>query len=312
MTQTLQPPPPATPPPPVAAVGYRRAPGRAAGPSHAPGGAVGLVLLHLGLAALAILSLIPFFWLICATLKTNTDFFQYTFLPWSQPGRWTMENYSLLFAREPFLAWMFNSLFLASTHTFLVVTLSSLGGFALAKYEFAGKRPLMLVMLCTMMIPGQVLLMPSWELMYDIGWLDSYAAILVPGAVSVFGIFLFMQAMRSVPDELLQAARVDGCSEVRLWWEVALPIVRPMIGAYTLLSFMGSWNSFLWPQIVLQSSEHFTLPIALTNMIGLPEYDAPLGMLMAGTLLSILPIALLFFILQKDFIAGLASGAVKG
>src|SRR5690606_12640066 len=131
---------------------------------------------------------------------------------------------------------------------------------ALAKYRFAGRRLLMLLMLVTMVIPGQVLLPGSYELMRSIGWLNSYLAIVVPGAVSVFGMFLFMQAMKAVPDELLQCGRIDGCSEFRLWWEVALPIVRPMIGAFTLLSFMGSWNSFLWPQIVLLSPEKYTLP----------------------------------------------------
>ena len=170
----------------------------------------------------------------------------------------------------------------------------------------------MAIMLATMMIPYQVLL-PSMQLiMYHVGWINSYAAILVPGAVSVFGIFLFMQAMKQVPDELLQAGRVDGCGELRLWWEIALPIVRPMIGAYTLLTFMGSWNAFLWPQIVLQQQGKYTLPIGLANMMGLPQNQAPYGVLMAGTLLSILPVAILFFVLQREFIAGLASGAVKG
>jgi ABC-type glycerol-3-phosphate transport system permease component len=272
----------------------------------------GTVLLHVVVTALALISVTPFLWLICATLKTQADFFVYPFLPWTDLGRLTLENFPRLFRDQPFLTWMFNSLFLASTQTALVVTLSSLGGFALAKYQFAGKKPLMLLMLGTMMLPSQVLLPSSYELMYKIGWLDSYAAIIVPGAISVFGIFLFMQAMKQVPDELLQAGRVDGCSELRLWWEVALPIVRPMIGAFTLLSFMGAWNSFLWPQIVLQSQNKYTLPIGLTNMLGLPGYLTPYGVLMAGTLLSIVPVAALFFILQRDFIAGLASGAVKG
>jgi ABC-type glycerol-3-phosphate transport system permease component len=193
-----------------------------------------------------------------------------------------------------------------------VVALSSLGGFALAKYRFRGRKALMLVMLATLLVPGQVLLLPNYEVMYALGWLDTYAAILVPSAVSVFGMFLFRQAMLSVPDELLQAGRIDGCSELRLWWEVALPIVRPMVGAYTLLSFMGAWNSFLWPQVVLQDPARYTLPIGLSNMIGLPEYQTHYGVLMAGTLLSILPVGVLFFVLQRDFVAGLASGAVKG
>jgi ABC-type glycerol-3-phosphate transport system permease component len=309
-----------TPPPPVRVLSY----GAAAGSSELAAARMRQgwgtirelgfrgVLLHVVIAILAVMSLIPFFWLVCATFKRHADFFSYTFLPWTHPGRWTLDNYVKLFRDEPFLNWMFNSLFLASTHTVLVVTLSSLGGFALAKYEFIGKKPLMLVMLATMLLPGQVLLTPNWELMYKFGWLDSYAAILVPGAVSVFGMFLFRQSMLMVPDELLQAGRVDGCSEIRLWWEVALPIVRPMLGAYTLLSFMASWNSFLWPQIVLQNSANYTLPIGMNNMIGLPSFMTPYGMLMAGTFLSILPVAILFFILQKDFIAGLATGAVKG
>jgi ABC-type glycerol-3-phosphate transport system permease component len=274
--------------------------------------AISSVLLHVVIAVLAFVSLLPFLWLICATLKNNDDFFTYSFLPWSHPQRWTLDNYRWLLKKEPFLVWLLNSLFLCCTHTCLVVTLSSLGGFALAKYRFVGKKPLMAVMLATMMLPSQVLLPSSYELMYKINWLDSYAAIIVPGAVSVFGMFLFMQAMKTVPDELLQAGRVDGCSELRLWWEVALPIVRPMIGAYTLLSFMGAWNSFLWPQIVLQSQNKYTLPVGLTNMLGLPEYQTPYGVLMTGTFLSIVPVAILFFILQRDFIAGLASGAVKG
>jgi ABC-type glycerol-3-phosphate transport system permease component len=170
----------------------------------------------------------------------------------------------------------------------------------------------MAVMLATMLVPGQVLLLPNYEVMYRLGWLDTFAAILVPSAVSVFGMFLFRQAMRAVPDELLQAARIDGCSELRLWWDVALPITRPMTGAFTLLSFMSAWNSFLWPQVVLQSPEKYTLPIGLANMAGMPEYQSQFGILMAATLLSIAPVAVLFFVLQRDFVSGLATGAVKG
>ena len=148
--------------------------------------------------------------------------------------------------------------------------------------------------------------------MYHFHWLDSYLAIIVPGAVSVFGIFLFRQAMRSVPDELLQCGRLDGCSEARLWWDIALPVVRPMIAAYTLLSFLAEWNSFLWPQVILRSESKYTLPIGLNNMTGLPQYQHNYGIVMAATLVSILPVAAFFFALQRDFITGLSSGAVKG
>jgi ABC-type glycerol-3-phosphate transport system permease component len=270
------------------------------------------LLIHGLLAALAAAALLPFAWMICASFKSGEDLFAYTFLPWDGLDRLTLDNYRKLFTRQPFRQWMFNSLFLSSAYTATVVTLSSLGGFALAKYRFAGKGPLMAVMLATMMLPPQVLVIANYELMYSIGWIDTYRAILVPTAVSVFGMFLFKQAMTAVPDELLAAGRVDGCSELRLWWEVALPVVRPMIGAFTLLSFLGAWKEFLWPSIVLQDEAKYTLPISLANMLALVEYRTEYGVLMAGTLLAVLPVMVLFFVLQKDFIAGLVSGAVKG
>jgi ABC-type glycerol-3-phosphate transport system permease component len=270
------------------------------------------VALNLVLLLLATLALTPFAWLICATLKRGEDLFQHTFLPWNDLSKLTLANFRTLFAEQPFVRWMLNSLFLASIATVIVVTLSSLGGFALAKYSFRGRGVLMVCMLGTMMLPGVVMLPGSYLLVYHIGWMNSYAAILVPGAVSVFGMFLFMQAMRGVPDELLQAGRIDGCSELRLWWEVALPIVRPMTGAFTLLTFLGTWNGFLWPQVVLQSESKYTLPIGLSNMLALPEYRTEYGVLMAGTLLAVLPVMLLFFALQRDFVSGLSAGAVKG
>ena len=274
---------------------------------------VSCLLVHALLTALSLLVLLPFLWLACAAFKRQEDIFSTPLLPWSRLGDLTLDNFRVLFTREPFARWMLNSLFLSSLQTTLVVALSSLGGFALAKYRFAGRRPLMLVMFVTMLLPAQVIY-PSGgiDLVRAIGWVNSYAAIVVPGSVSVFGMFLFMQAMKGVPDELLHAGRVDGCSELRLWWDVALPVVRPMVGAYTLLSFLASWNGFLWPQIVLQDQNKYTLPIGLTGMIGLVEYETQYGVLMAGTLLAVLPVLLLFLVLQKDFVAGLASGAVKG
>jgi ABC-type glycerol-3-phosphate transport system permease component len=267
--------------------------------------------VHLGLAIAAAVSLVPFAWLLCASLKTGQDLFAYTFLP-ADLRRITFENYRFLFQRQFFDRWIINSIFLASLQTVLVVAFASLGGFALAKYDFRFKRPLQLVMLGTMLLPSQVLLPSMYELMNKFGWVNQYWSIIVPGAVSVFGMFLFRQAMQGVPDELLQAARVDGCSELRLWWEIALPVVRPMIGAFTLMSFLAAWNSYLWPSIMLQDQGKYTLTMGLANMSAMNEYQTHYGMLMAGTCLSVLPIMVLFFTLQKDFIAGLTSGAVKG
>ena len=275
--------------------------------------AVQPALLHVVLSALAWVVLVPFLWMACAAFKPQEDIFSTPFLPWSRLHDLTLDNFRVLFSREPYARWLVNSLFVSSLQTAVVVTFSSLGGFALAKYRFAGRRPLMLVMFATLLLPAQVLY-PSGgiDLVRRLGWMNSYLAVIVPGSVSVFGTFLFMQAMKGVPDELLHAGRVDGCSEIRLWWEVAMPIVRPMVGAYTLLSFLASWNAFLWPQIVLQDEGKYTLPLGLSGMIGLAEYETRYGVLMAGTLLAVLPVLVLFFVLQRDFIAGLARGALKG
>jgi len=270
-----------------------------------------IIVLHAALAAAALVSLAPLLWLICAAFKQPQDVFAHTFLPWRHLDQLTLSNFTTLLREQPFARWLTNSIFLASVYTVTVVTLSSLCGFALAKYRFTGRRPLMLLMLLVMLLPAQVMLGTLYELMNRFGWLDSYLAILVPGAVSVFGAFFFRQAMQSVPDELLQSARLDGCGELRLWWDIALPLVRPTTSAFALISFLSSWNGFLWPQIVLRDEFKYTLPLGLNNLIGQQQYQGQYGLLAAGTLLGLAPVALLFFAVQKDFLAGLTSGAIK-
>ncbi len=267
---------------------------------------VGRWALRILLFFLAGVTLTPLLWLVAATTKGPDDLFHYTFFA----PRWSLANFQELFRVVPFLRYLLNSLFIAGATVTVQLFFSSLAGFALAKYEFRGKRAIMVLMLSTMMIPGQVVMAPLYELVYRLGLVDTYLGLVVPGAVSVFGIFLFRQAILQVPDELLHAARIDGCSEFRIYWDVIMPVTRPMIGAFCLISFMGSWNSFLWPQIILHNSDRFTLPIALNQLVGV--YSQQYGTLMAGTLLSIVPVILLFLLLQKEFVAGLTSGAVKG
>ena len=263
-------------------------------------------LVHLMLVGTALIVLTPLVWLVCAAFKGPDDMFHYTF---ASPHP-TLANFRSLFKQVPFLRYTINSIFVSSAVTLLQLFFSSLAGFALAKYQFRYKRAIMVLMLSTMMMPSQVLLAPLYKLIYRMGLVDTYWALTIPSAVSVFGIILFRQSMIQVPDELLQAGRIDGCGEFRLYWEIVLPVVRPMVGAFTLIAFMGAWNNFLWPQIILQSHERFTLPIALNQMVGL--YTQEYGPMMAGTLLCIVPVVLLFMLLQKEFLAGLTSGAVKG
>lgn len=265
-------------------------------------------ILYIVLLGCAAIMLLPLFWLVNKAFTAHGDFMKYRLVtPWSEL---TTKNFASLHEQIPFFRFMLNSFFIAGATVVVQLIFSSLGGFALAKYQFKGKALIMLIMLATMMIPGEVLLAPLYGLIYNMGMMDTYAGVVVPGMVSVFGMFLFRQSMLQIPDELLQAGRIDGCSEFGLYWNIALPVSRPMIGAFCLIAFMGSWNSFIWPQIILHTQELYTLPLGVSQMVGV--YKEDYGALMAGTLLSILPVVVLFFLLQREFIAGLTSGAVKG
>lgn len=253
-------------------------------------------------------ALVPMWELFTSTLRPSDQVFG-EYLRASHP---TLQNYKDLWELQNpnYIRSLFNSLFLACAGVIFQLFFCSLAGFALAKYEFKGKKVLMGIQLLTVFIPGAVTLGPGYQLMYQLGLVDTYLGMLIGSAGNVFGIFLFRQAMLGVPDELMNAARIDGCSEFGIYWNVILPIVRPMTGAFCLLTFMGSWNSLLWPSMMLQSQHHHTLPIALANLVGL--YSNKYGMLMAGTFVMVLPVIVLFLVLQKEFISGLTSGAVKG
>lgn len=267
-----------------------------------------LVLRYAALAVCAVVVMSPLIWLVSATVRPRGHFSDYEFFP--PLSEWSLGNYRALFEQIPFGLYLVNSLFIAGVTVAIQLLLAAMGGFALAKYRFRGKKAIMLLMLSTMVIPGEVLLAPQYQIVQAAGLMDTSAAVILPWAVSVFGVFLFRQTMLTIPDELLQAARIDGCSEFLAFWRVVLPLTRPMIGAFSLISFMTAWNSFVWPIIVLHRDEMFTLPLGISKMMGV--YQEDYGAMMAGTLLSILPVIVLFFALQREFISGLTSGALKG
>ena len=272
-----------------------------------------------GLIGLAAAFLAPFIWVTCAAFKERSVLMEYSFLPpvstWGQSL--SLDNFRRLFIPRTTLEgevafWQFglNSLFLASTATMIQTFFCSLGGYALAKFRFQGRRHLMLFMLGSMMLPSMLFLAPTYEMMVQLGWIDHYAALLVPGAVSAFGIFLFRQAMLAVPDSLIEAARVDGAGEFRIYWQVATPLVQPMTAAFCLIVFMGQWNAFIGPQVFLQSTYKLTVPVVLSQYV--TQFAEDYGIFLAGTFLSILPVAALFLALQREFIGGITAGAVKG
>jgi ABC-type glycerol-3-phosphate transport system permease component len=277
-------------------------------------------LKYIVLILIASVVMAPFFWLLCAAFKDPTVLMKYTFLPlfsnWSKETV-NLKNFIELFKSQPtmegkvyFWQYIVNSLFLAGITTVVQMFFSSLGGYALAKYEFRGKKFIMLLMLASMMIPGVVLLSPVYKLIVSIGLMDTYWALVLPGACSVFGMFLFRQAIVGVPNDLIEAGRIDGCSEFSIYMNLIMPLVRPMTGAFCLVTFLGSWNNFLGPQVYINAQSKLTLPVVLNQYVGV--YANQYGVFLAGTLLAIIPPAILFFCLQKEFISGLSSGAVKG
>jgi len=176
--------------------------------------------------------------------------------------------------------------------------------------EFRGKRPLFIFLLATLMFPYQVTLVPLFLMMVRFNWLDTYRAIVLPGALSAFGVFLMRQNMVSVSNELLDAARIDGSSEFGLYWRIGLPLSRAALAVLAVLTFLGAWNDYLWPLIVLRTAEKFTYPLGLATLVGL--YKVEYGMILAGALIATAPILIIFLAGRKQFVAGLTAGALKG
>lgn len=284
------------------------------GPTLARAGLLGVYVL---LITFSILTLVPFAWMVCAAFKGTGDFFSSLFLPRGDGflgvawDRLTLDNFRRLFGELGIGVALLNSIFLASTAAVVGTFGAAMGGYALAKLRFKGRDLIMTGVLMALIIPGPLLLAPGFQVIYQLGLLNSYAALLLPGLAPAFGVFLFRQAMvNAVPDALLESARIDGCGEIRTFFVVALPLVRPMIGAFLMITFLGMWNNFVMPQIIMQSPDRFPLSVAVNNLRS--AYSQDYGMIMAGTMVSIAPVLALFMLLQKEFIAGLTSGAVKG
>jgi len=263
--------------------------------------------------------MLPFAWLVCAAFKDKAVLNEYVFLPPpSEVSTETvnLENFGELFRPKQtiqgeigFWRHICNSIFLASCTTFAGLVFCSMGGYALAKYRFAGRKAVLAFMLASLAIPGVVLLAPNYEIIWRLGMMDTYAALIVPACVTAFGIFLFRQALLGVPDDLIEAGRIDGCGEFRIYLTLVMPLVRPMTGAFCLITFIASWNAFLQPNIFLLSQPKLPLPVVLNQYIG--QYAQQYGVFLAGTLIAIIPPAVLFLALQKEFISGLTSGALK-
>lgn len=267
-------------------------------------------LLYALLIVVLIAMAVPFAWMIADSFKTNTDIFgnALTLLPTTP----TLQNYIDLLngSQIPYLRQLANSAIVGVGTTLLTLTVCSLTGYGFAKFEFRFKRALFIVVLATLMVPAQITLTPLFLLMHNLGWLDSLKALIVPASFNAFGVFFMRQTMLAVPKELLEAARIDGASELRLFWRVALPLTRAGLTVLGILTFLTAWNDFLWPIIVLQSDVNMTVSVGLANLNGL--YHVRYGMIDAGAFLSTVPIIAAFILLRKQFMSGLTAGALKG
>lgn len=265
------------------------------------------IYLFLGIGV--VVTAAPFIWEISCSFKLNSEIFSFPLTLF--PKNPTFSNYIRLIQGEeiPFLREFMNSCFVSVSYTILTLLISSLVGYGFAKFEFPGKRPLFIVVLVSIMIPQQALLVPLFLLMNTFKWTNTYYAVIIPGAFSAFGAFFMRQVMLSVPNDLIDAARIDGASELSIFLQIALPLARGGFWVLGVVLFLNSWNLYLWPVIVLRTEEMFTLPVGLATLLGL--YKVEYGMLMAGAFLATLPIIIFFISRRRQFVAGLASGAFK-
>ncbi|MFE2443726.1 carbohydrate ABC transporter permease [Streptomyces melanosporofaciens] len=273
-----------------------------------PARRAGRLLVRLLLALGAVVSLVPFLWMAIAATHSTPELFRSP--PPFLPGGRLLDNLIRLQDTIGFGRVLLNSVGIAVVHTALSSLISAMCGYGLAKYRFRGRGLLLGAVLMTMMIPFQVLLVPLFQMMASVGWIDSYQAVILPFLANSFGILLMRQGFVDFPDELLESARVDGSGELRTFYQVVLPCVRPQLGALVIFTFMTQWNSFIWPLLMLNTEDKYTVPVALNTLTGLSRVDY--SGLMLGSLLATLPLMALFLLFQRQFVAGLLGGAVKG
>lgn len=268
----------------------------------------GSLLVYAGMIAGGIASLFPFYWLFVMATASTSDIFR--FPPRFLPGDQLLMNIHKVLDNVGFFRSFGNSLIVSGTHTLLVLFFCSMAGFAFAKFHFPGKKFLFLFLLATMMVPQQLGLIPQFIIMQKIGWINDLKALIVPGAANAFGIFWMRQYAQSViHDELINAGRIDGCSSFDLYWRVAVPIMRPAFATLGIITFLNSWNDYLWPLVVISVQDKFTIQMLIASMNGV--YSTDYSMVMAATLMATVPLIAVFVLFSRQFIAGLMQGSVK-
>ncbi|WP_247047170.1 carbohydrate ABC transporter permease [Arthrobacter rhizosphaerae] len=255
----------------------------------------------------ALVALVPIVWLVLGSFKTPTELSARP--PLLLPESWGISNYTDALTRFDFTTYLFNSTVVTIAATVLTLAINSMAAYALAKYNFRGKNGLFLLTLATIMIPLQVILIPVYQVVASLGMVNTLWGLIIPAAATPTGVFILRQYMLSIPDELIEAARVDGSGEFRTFIQIVLPMCRPALAVVAILSIMWRWNDFLWPLVVAQSETVYTLPVALARFTA--EETVPFNLIIAMSVVSILPVIILFLFFQRQIVTGIANTGIK-
>lgn len=269
---------------------------------------LGTLSFYVAAILLAVVALIPFLWMVSTSFKSRGALM-------SIPIQWIPENptwdaYIKVFSKFPFAKTIGNSLFISVSYTLITLLSSSMAAFAFAKLQFPGNQLLLGGYLATMMIPTQVTMIPLFVVMNRLGLSDTYASVIMPSIFRPFAVFMLVQQMRTIPNDFLDAARIDGANVFQVFVRVALPLCIPSLATLSITTFMESWNDYLWPLLMLSDKNKMTLPIALSTLNG--QYATEYNVLMAGSLISMIPIIVIYVIAQKQFKYGMMAGGIKG
>ena len=267
---------------------------------------MGQILRWLLLFFGGIVMIMPIVYMISTSLKWPHEVYNLALIP-EEP---TLENYTYVLEDGRFYAWFLNSLFIATATTISNLLFDSLVGYTLCKFMFPGRTLVFIAILSTLMIPTEMLVIPWYLMSQQFGWLDSYWGIMFPGLMTGFGTFLMKQFFESVPDDFIEAARIDGLNELQIWWTVAMPLVKPALAALAIFVFLGNWTAFLWPLIVSNSTEKYTIPVGLSSFGD--EADVAWELIMTGAAISTLPTLIFFLIFQRFIIRGVVMAGLKG
>jgi multiple sugar transport system permease protein len=274
----------------------------------APRKALATLGIHLLLVAAVCLTIFPLAWMVMASVMPAGEASAYP-MSWV-PSTLSLEHYRALFSRFEIVRYIMNSALIAGAVTLISLVVNSMAGYAFAKLSFPGRERVFRGLVATLVVPGQVTMLPLFMLLKYLGLINSFWGVIVPGMASVFGIFLFRQYALSIPDSLLDAARIDGAGEWRIYRSIVLPLCKPILLTLAVFTFMGTWNDFMWPLVVLTDSRLHTLPVALANLSG--EHVQDTELMMAGALLTVLPVIVLYALLQRYYIEGIMVGSIKG